>query len=232
MTTWVNTRDYSVLELTVFGLGCLLWVVVYIITLHNIRRNRFVDIPLAAVCGNIVWEFLWSWVFQTDMGALFQWGYRIWFFLDCLIVVGAFRYGYKQITLPALRGHAAALFGFGILAWAPLLYYYINLYDAPISHNGVYSGYILNLPMSALFIPLYMRLRDQPEGQLFFRVSAWAKGVGTAFISAFCFLHYHDGFLLTLCVLTAVFDVAYLLLLAADRRPAAVPSPTLTTVAS
>ena len=232
MTVWINTRDYSPLELLVFGVGCFLWIVVYLFTLRNIHRHQFMDIPLATVCGNIVWEFLWSWVFKTDMGALFQWGYRSWFFLDCLIVAGTFRFGYKQITLPELRRSAAALFAFGIVAWAPVLYYYIARYDAPISHMGAYSGYILNVLISVLYLPLYLRLRAQPEGALFSMGSAWAKAVGNVLINVFCFLHFRDGFLLSLCVLTSVFDVAFLLLLAADRRPAPAFSPTLSPATS
>ena len=222
---WINTRDYSPLELITFGVGCFLWIVVYFFTLHSIRRHQFMDIPLATVCGNIVWELLWSWVFKTDMGALFQWGYRIWFFLDCIIVWGAFRYGYKQITVPALRSRAAWLFGLGIGAWAPVLYYYIRIYDAPISHMGAYSGYILNVLISLLYLPLYLRLRDAPEGRLFSAPSAWAKAAGNVLINVFCFLHFHDGFLLSLCVLTSVFDGAYLYLLATDRSWPAKPLP-------
>ena len=212
---FINTVDYTPLELILFGAGCLLWIVVYFFTLRNIFQRQFVEIPLVTITGNIVWEFLWSWVFVTNMGALFMWGYRVWFFMDCLIVYGAFRYGYKQISIPALVRLTPWLMAFGIAAWAPVLYYYIKIYDAPISHMGAYSGYILNVMISATYIPLALRLGNWG---LFSYPSSWAKAVGNLFINIFCFLHFTDGFLLSLCVLTTVFDVLFLYLFIKARQ--------------
>ena len=220
----LNLKDYAPLEHLLFAVGCLLWIIVYVFTLRSIRTKQFMDIPLATVCGNIVWEFLWSFVFFTDMGSLYQWGYRIWFFMDCAIVYGAFRYGYKQITLPSLRERAPWLFALGIACWAPVLYFYIARYDAPISHMGAYSGYILNVMISALYIPLFLRLKDK---SLFSYPSAWCKAIGNLLINLFCFLHFNDGFLLSLCVLTTVFDAVYLYLL---KQPQQVPQPERVTV--
>jgi hypothetical protein len=211
----VNLKDYSLLELIVFGVGCFLWIVVYYYTIQRIRKQQFVEIPLMTVCGNIVWEFLWSWVFKTNMGELFQWGYRIWFFMDCFIVYSLFRYGYKQISIPALRQNSKWVIGFGIAAWTPLLYFYIQNYDAPISHMGAYSGYILNVMISALYIPLALRLN---QWNLFSYPAAWCKAVGNLLINIFCFLHFYDWFLLSLCVLTTVLDVFYLYLLIMYRK--------------
>lgn len=211
----LNLRDYTPLELITFGLGCFLWIVVYFYTLRNIFRCQFVEIPLVTILGNIVWEFLWSWVFVTDMGSLFMWGYRIWFFMDCVIVYGAFRYGYKQISIPALARSTPALMVFGIAAWFPALYYYIERYDAPISHMGAYSGYILNVLISITYIPLALRLGDWTR---FSYPASWCKAVGNLLINIFCFLHFSDGFLLSLCVLTTIFDVIFLYLFIQARR--------------
>lgn len=211
----LNLRDYSPLELITFGAGCFLWIVVYYYVLRSIFRRQFVEIPLVTILGNIVWEFLWSWVFVTDMGSLFMWGYRIWFFMDCLIVYGAFRYGHKQISIPLLARMAPGLIIFGIAAWSPVLYYYIKLYDAPISHMGAYSGYILNVMISVMYIPLALRLGDWTR---FSYPASWCKAVGNLLINVFCFLHFSDGFLLSLCVLTTVFDVLFLYLFAQVRR--------------
>lgn len=212
---FINTTDYTPLELILFGAGCFLWIVVYFFTLRSIVQRQFVEIPLVTIMGNIVWEFLWSWVFVTNMGSLFMWGYRVWFFMDCLIVYGAFRYGYKQISIPLLARITPALIAFGIAAWAPVLYYYIKVYDAPISHMGAYSGYILNVMISATYIPLALRLGNWT---LFSYPSSWAKAVGNLLINLFCFLHFTDGFLLSLCVLTTIFDVVFLYLFVEARR--------------
>ena len=88
---WLNTAKYSGPMLLLFGVGCFFWVVAYVGTLLTIRSRRYVEIPAAAVVANIAWEFVWGFVFQTDMGMLFQWGYRIWFFLDVFITWSLFK---------------------------------------------------------------------------------------------------------------------------------------------
>lgn len=220
----INDQKYSSLELSVFGVGCFLWIMVYFFTIRNIHRQQFIEIPLATVCGNIVWEFLWSWVFFTDMGSLFQWGYRVWFFMDCYIVYNLFRFGYKQITIPELRSRSRAVIALGIAAWTPVLYYYIKLYDEPLSHMGAYSGYLLNVMISALYVPLALRLKDW---SLFSQPAAWCKAAGNLLINVFCFLRFADGFLWSLCGLTTVFDVIFLLLLLRQRQQSSVWAPHL-----
>ncbi|MDB5121266.1 MAG: hypothetical protein JWN56_2484 [Sphingobacteriales bacterium] len=215
MQSLINTKDYSATELITFGVGCFCWIIVYFYTLKSIKEKQFIEIPLITVCGNIIWEFLWSWVFHTDMGNLFQWGYRIWFFMDCLIVYGLFRYGYKQISIPFFRDKAKALIILAMLSWLPLLYFYIKNYDAPISHMGAYSGYILNVMISALYIPLVIRLNDW---KMFSYPAAWYKAIGNLLINIFCFLHFNDWFLLSLCILTSILDAYYLFLFYVYRR--------------
>ncbi|MFC0875353.1 hypothetical protein ACE01N_02100 [Saccharicrinis sp. FJH2] len=206
----INLEDYTVLQHILFALGCLLWVFTYIVVLKVIKKSAFIEIPLIAVTANFAWEFLWSFVFMTNMGLLYVWGYRIWFFLDCFIVFNLFRYGFKQIELPSLRKRAVLIIASGIASWFLILFFYIKNYDHPISHNGAYSGYILNVMMSAMYVPLLLRLsRTQP-----FNVwAAWLKGVGTLLISAFCFLRYTDGFLLSMCAVTTILDATYIYLI-------------------
>ncbi len=206
---WINLTNYTAAEHLFFAAGCALWVVVYLLVIGKIRRAQFIEIPLVAVCANFVWEFLWSWVFRTDMGLLYVWGYRLWFFLDCFIVYGLFQYGYRQITQENLRQQARLLIVVALACWAPMLYFYIRNYDYPLSHNGAYSGYILNVMMSALYIPALLRVRDLG---LFSLPSAWSKGVGTLLISVFCFLHFNDWFLLSMCLVNTVLDAAYIVL--------------------
>jgi hypothetical protein len=213
----INLADYTVTQHIFFALGCLLWVFTYIIVIRGIRKNDFIDIPLIAVTANFAWEFLWSFVFITDMGSLYMWGYRIWFFLDCFIVFGLFRDGYKQIGIATLRDKSKLIIAFGIACWVLMLYYYIRNYDFPVSHNGVYSGYIINVMMSALYIPMLLRLGDS---QQFSKWAGWLKGVGTLLISVFCVLKYNDGFLLSMCAVTALLDAVYIYLVMRNKAVA------------
>jgi len=216
-TPIINLTDYTVAQHIFFALGCLLWVFTYIIVIRGIKKNDFIDIPLIAVTANIAWEFLWSFVFITDMGSLYMWGYRSWFFLDCFIVFGLFRDGYKQIGIAALRDKSKVIIAFGIACWVIILYYYIKNYDFPVSHNGVYSGYIINVMMSALYIPMLLRLGDS---QQFSKWAGWLKGVGTLLITGFCLLKYNDGFLLSMCGVTALLDAIYIYLIMRNKAAA------------
>jgi hypothetical protein len=214
----LNLKDYTPYEHVCFAVGCFLWVIVYIFTIRSIRRNQFVDIPLISACANISWEFLWSWVFTTDMGELYVWGYRIWFFLDCYIVYGLFRYGYKQILIPALARRHHLVTAFGILAWLVMLYFYIKLYDAPLSHMGAYSGYILSILMGTLYLTLFLATNDIRR---FSYASVWCAGLGNLLVTLFCFSHFTDWFLLSMCVFTTILNATYILVFASQRRSAA-----------
>lgn len=203
----LNLKDYTITEHIFFGVGCFLWIVVYYFTIRNIIKKQFIEVPFITVCGNIAWEFLWSWIFITNMGSLFVWGYRIWFFMDCFIVYGLFRYGYKQITIQWLKEKSHQIIIFGIISWLAILYFYIKNYDAPISKMGAYSGFILNVLISGLYITQFLRLDNKT---LFSLPVAWSKGVGTLLISVFCFLHFTDWFLLSLCIVNAILDAVYI----------------------
>jgi len=205
----INLTDYTIAQHIFFALGCLLWVFTYIKVIHAIRKNAFIEIPLIAVTANFAWEFLWSFVFITDMGLLYVWGYRLWFFLDCFIVYGLFKDGYKQIETPSIRKYASHIIALAIAGWVFMLYYYIKIYDEPVSHNGVFSGYILNVMMSALYIPIMLRMGATWQ---FSKWAAWFKGVGTLLITVFCFLRYDDGFLLSMCIVTTLLDATYIYL--------------------
>ena len=216
----LNLKDYTPLELATFGVGCFLWIVTYFFALKSIYQRQFIEIPVVTIWGNIVWEFLWSWVFVPDIGSLFMWGYRVWFFMDCFIVLGAFLYGHKQVTIPGLAKHFKLISFLGILAWIPLLYFYIDIYDAPISKMGAFSGYLLNILISGFYITLALRM----DWKLFSYPTAWCKGIGTLLISVFCFLHFTDGFLLSMCVVTGLLDAVYIYLFSRHRSN----TPTLT----
>jgi len=203
---WFNMTDYTLAEHICFATGCFMWVIVYIIIIRNIRKFQFIEIPMVAICANFAWEFLWSWVFMTDMGELYVWGYRIWFFLDCYILYSVFKYGFKQLVSWPKRFAKGLMIG-GLAVSFFVLYFYLQNYDYPISHMGAYSGYVLSVLMSALFISIILRLKDT---SLFSEWNAWLKFLGTLLVTVFCFLHFSDWFLLSMGVVTALLDVFYL----------------------
>ena len=219
---WVNTVRYSVPALIVFGLGCMLWLIAYVAILQGVRRNKFVEIPAAAVVANVSWEWMWSFVYIGDTGRLLEVGYRGWVFLDFVIVYWLFRYGDRQVINPALRVWFKPAVAFGIASWSVAIYYFVRSgYDMSM---GATSAYIINVMMSAVYL---MLLHSHPARN-FSLLVGWTKGLGTACFSLFMLmapLHRYQedaladkGFLLTLCAITLILDAVYVLALYRRKR--------------
>ena len=85
MDQMFNTSTYTVPQIVVFGIGCALWALLYLILIRNYFRYRFIEMPLAAAASNFAWEFLWAYVFTSDMGKFVETLNRIWFVLDIVI---------------------------------------------------------------------------------------------------------------------------------------------------
>lgn len=211
----INLENYTILEHLLFATGCLLWVFTYIIIINKIRKEQFVEIPIIAICSNFCWEFIWSFLFTTDMGELYVWGYHLWFILDCYIVYGLFKYGIKQVDIQSIKNNYTRIISAVLLGWFLLLYYFIKIYDEPITHMGANSGYAINLMMSALYIILILRVKTLNG---FSYIAGWLKGVGTFLISIFCFLHFTDPFLLNMCVITGILDIVYISIFTIRRK--------------
>jgi hypothetical protein len=214
---WLNTTDYTPFQLALFAAGCLGWVIAYIGVSLMLKRRKFVEIPAGAVVANIAWEFVWGFVYGSDMGRLFTWGYALWAVQDVYITAALFRYGHKQVSSPALKRAFRPAAAFGIVAWAVAIYYFVaDGYDPSLrvisgdgvtSGYGAISGYILNVMMSALYIGLV--LRHDPRD--FSALVAWSKMIGTALLSVFnAMVRPHDSFLMALCAVTFLLDVAYI----------------------
>jgi hypothetical protein len=212
----VNTLDYTAVELLFFAAGGLGWALAYLGVLREIVRNRYVEIPAAAVCANIAWELNWGILHRTDLGWVFAWGYRVWFFLDVFIVIGLLRYGTRHLATPRLarvfRGTALA----GIAGFSAVIFLLVE--SGADTSNGLVSGYMVTLMMSALYIPQYFRETDRRNYSAFV---AWCKLLGNGLVIGFCALAMPENrFLLTLCVVTAVLDVYYVLLFHTRRTAA------------
>lgn len=211
----INTAQYSTAELLFFAAGGIAWALAYIGVLREIVRQKFVEIPATAVAANIAWEFTWGIVHRTDLGLVFAWGYRAWFFLDVFIVWGLLRYGVRHLATPKLREYFRLSVVLAILAWTATIYLFVRQgYD---TSNGIVSGYMVTLLMSALYVPQFFRERDRTPYSPFV---AWCKLLGNGLVIGFCVLAYPaNRFLLTVCGVTLLLDVYYLWLFHTQRKP-------------
>lgn len=210
MQNLLNFDNLNIYQMTLFIIGCVFWLLTYLIYIKNIRSKQFVEIPLIVVCLNIAWEFIWSFVFGKSVGDYIgnalQFGYSLWFFFDCFIFWGILKYGYKQFQNPFFRENAkmiailTTLFG--------LVFFYtfnISGYDTEI---GTISAYLDNIMISALYILLFI---NQSDKSLFSKHVAWYKMLGTGLISAALVWHWIDNyFLMFITSVVLILDIYYI----------------------
>ena len=210
MGPWFNTDLYTVPQLLVFVTGCGLWALLYLILIRNFLRDRFVEMPIVAAASNFGWEFLWAFVFKTDMGLLMNLGYKLWFFLDVFIFAAVLRYGKDQVHIPELRRHFRASMLLILLAFG-IGYYFFTAegFDTP---TGLTSGLIANVVISGLY-PLMMLRKPSLAG--ISTAIAWLKMLGTGLITLFAFMYFQEGawFIKSLGLAVLALDLYYLYLL-------------------
>ncbi len=224
MINWnalVNLRDYTPFELLLFAGGCYLWVVVYLLYIRSIIKDRFIEAPVFAVCGNIGWEFAWSFTLRTDMGPLLVWCYRIWFFFDLIIFWGVLMYGWKQVRTEAFRPHLKPiLIAVAVFHGAAFYTMAKSGLDTSIGAN---SAFLLNFALSVLYVFVLFQQRELGNLARVSLLIAWLKMLGTGTNTVFMNIHpaYADNqFLHLLSIATTTVDCAYIYLVWKLQRDA------------
>lgn len=179
-TYYFNTDKYTVLQLSLICVGGLMWVALYLIMIFRARKSKYIEMPYFVACGNIAWEFLWSWVLndRIDLGEFYIIVYRAWFVLDCVIFYHLLKYGRKQCHNPHIKRFFIPICLSLVLMWTGLIYSFaVSDFDQPL---GVNSAYILNLGISILYITLFMHQHESGE---FLKSVAWLKMLGSGLIT-------------------------------------------------
>jgi hypothetical protein len=204
---WLDTGNYTILQIILFFIGSALWLVCYIDTLIDIRNKKEVNIPAAAVILNFGWEIAACFFFVPNMGKLLVAAYWAGMFCDIFIFYSLFRYGYKKMRIDFFRKHAHYFIIGGIIISFLSQQTYMVQYDLPMAPI---TGYIINLVMSVSF--LYLLFIPGFNG--YSRVTAWSKFLGTGIISIMFFTKYpSNNFLTVMYFSVACFDILYIILL-------------------
>ncbi len=189
------------------------WTLVYAEAIRVGLRDRTYAMPVAALALNFAWESTYA-VREFGVGFSAQGVVNVvWALADIVIVYTYLRYGRAElpgfVTRPLFAVWTVLLFASAFaVQWLFLAHF--GAHDA-----SRYSAFLQNLLMSGLFIALYASRRG-PLGQSL--VIAVAKWIGTL-APTFLFGVIEDApFILGLGLLCAVFDLAYIALLA--RNPA------------
>jgi hypothetical protein len=207
-----NTEKFTILELLLKVVGCFFWFLAYVLLARNSFKKKFVEMPFFILAGNFAWEFVWSFIYQSDGGSFFVDGLRICFFLDVFILIMALLYGSKQINIPKLNKHFIWIMLLLVVVFIPLNYFFVKQgYDTP---NGANSGFILNFIISISCPILYLR----SESKYFSIPFTFFRFIGTAILTVVVFLtHPNNYFVQTLGVGCFIADLAFTIYLIKNR---------------
>ncbi len=217
MDNLLNLQNLNLPQMILFIIGCIFWLITYLIYIKNIKSEHFVEIPLIVVSLNIAWEFIWSFPFGSSvgnyMGTSIQIGYSLWFFFDCFIFWGILKYGYKQFQNPFFRDNSKIIAIITVIFGLIFFYTFKNAgYDTEI---GTISAYLDNIMISALYIFLFVNHADK---SLFSYHVAWYKMLGTGLISVALVWHWSENyFLMFITTVVLLLDIYYVFIVHKKR---------------
>ena len=204
---WINLETYTITELVFLATGTVFWNIAYFLIVRNAIRFRKVEMPFLAVCSNIAWEFSWAFLLYTDLGRLFEWGLRIWFFMDVAIFYFTVKYGARQMSKDLFGKKFLPFLLMITLGWIPVFYFFET--EGHDTKMGTTSAFMITVVMAALFV--FNATRSAP-GLMATRSVAWTKFIGNATMAVFVYLHHPEAhFLHLLTSAVLVLNVIYII---------------------
>jgi hypothetical protein len=183
----------------------VMWTLAYLLIIRQGFLDRTYGMPLAALCANISWEFIFAFVYPHDLPQRAV--NVVWFSFDLVILAQLLLYGPREFSALPRRlfyaGFALAL----ATAFGAVLTVTLQFDD----FDGAYSAFGQNLMMSILFVAM-LYSRRSTRGQ---SVSIAALKMGGTALASFAFYFFnpdYDGSVLLpfLYVAILVFDGVYL----------------------
>lgn len=217
----MNTDLYTPLQLSLIAISALAWTAMALSVLRGIQRHGSIEIPAASAAANLAWATVWGLLYRTDLGHVFRFANLGALMLSLAIFIYVLRSGARHVKLPEVRRYFKSGLLVSYAFWLWLLFLFVKQgNDTP---NGMLSGFIVSVFMSALYVTVELSDIEPAQYSL---TAGCAKLVANSSASAFCVLVYGPNhFLITLCAITVVLDVIYLLLF--RQRRASAPSPAL-----
>ena len=189
-------------------LGGIFWILTYIFIISKGYKDKTYGMPLLALCANISWEFIFSFLLPHSPPQLYI--NYLWFALDVVIVFQFFKY-YKN-EFPNLSSLTLCIvFGISVAtALSIILSGGIFLGDV----DGVYAAFGQNLLMSVLFVVMFFRRGNTLRGQSIFIAIFKMLGTGLTSIHFYLFEPVSSSFVLPFLFISIFFfDLLYAVLI-------------------
>ncbi|MEU9339925.1 hypothetical protein AB0D74_01695 [Streptomyces sp. NPDC048278] len=194
----------------VAGPTVLGWIVTYLLAIRQASQDRRVGIAAYLVAVNFAWEF--SLTFLLEQTPTQRQINVLWLVFDVVLLYQALKYGPRDY--PGLPARVVRWALAGVLVWASLIVVVgANEFN---DRDGMYTGMIIQVPLSASFI-LLLKRRGSSAGQSMY--IAVAKTVGSLFAGLTAVVVHPSHHLLQVLVATYVpLDLAYVVLLSRTMR--------------
>ncbi len=195
-------------------LGGIFWILTYVFIISKGYKDKTYGMPLLALCANISWEFIFSFLLPHSPPQLYI--NYLWFVLDVIIVFQFFKY-YKN-EFPNLSSLTLCIvFGISVAsAFSIILSGGIFLGDV----DGVYAAFGQNLLMSVLFVVMFFKRGNTLRGQSIFIAIFKMAGTGLTSIHFYLFEPVSQSlFVLPLLFISIFFfDLFYTVLIVAQYK--------------
>ncbi|MGN4125697.1 hypothetical protein ACMGD3_11905 [Lysinibacillus sphaericus] len=197
-------NQLNVLLICQLGMG-LFWIITYILIIKRGFQDKKYGMPMAAICANISWEFIFTFIYpQNDLQRMITF---VWFLLDIVILLQYLKYGRKEFK----KVMSATLFYVSFLITLGVSFLIILAMTQELNDiEGKYAAFSQNLLMSGLFISLLL-WRGNLAGQSM--SIAICKMIGTLFASVGVFLYFSTPLITIISVATFIYDWIYIVLL-------------------
>jgi hypothetical protein len=198
-----------------FGLASgIFWILTYACVIRQGLLDRTSAMPFLALAMNITWEFLFTFVYPSVGGVMQEVINLSWFAADIVILaifVKYWRSDYPK-TLPEYYFWPMFVFIFAMVA--PMMVATVSVFGR--ESGSVYTAYVDNLIMSALFLSILIRRGDRRGQSMWI---AWGKLLGTVTASISQYLYAPGNVVwLVIYVEILVLDVLYVVLLSKAPR--------------
>ncbi len=203
-----NSNGYNTYQIINLTAGMVIWTYLYVYLAYRGIKTKFVQMPLILACGNISWEFLWGFIFQSQYqtGVLIGMGSA--FLIDLTIFYGILRYNAVHISIPFYAKNLKWLSAFGIALWLSVWWSFKT--GGMDTDGGGMSGNILNAVIAIFWVDQLFRVKDI---SLMSVRMGWVKLLADVPIALFMMSVFPDKPLsYVITWISVLFDIIYIVL--------------------